>query len=160
MSIAKQSDFLGEAPADFGIAAIGEKFDKNGAFNLQYRKKLIQEAGNHGMTHRPGQADSGAREPRADFPGNRSRSVRSAGHVGAPPTWSWVPRVSCNLAASKQFRQACISYLQYLIGAKSIPAPISVATTGLYLPVGSAAGWASTDASRSDFRRSQTRGGD
>ena len=36
MLVAKQSYFLGKTPPDLGVAAVGEKFNKNGALYLQY----------------------------------------------------------------------------------------------------------------------------
>jgi len=78
---AQQPDFFGEAPADLGVAAIGEKLDQNRAVHLQHREQLIEKAGDHEVTHRSRQADCRAREPGADCLRNGRRLIRSPGHL-------------------------------------------------------------------------------
>ena len=75
------SHFLGEAPANLGVAAIGEKLDENGALDLQYREKLIEEAGDHKVPDRSRQTDRRAREPGPDCLRDRRKLVGLPDHV-------------------------------------------------------------------------------
>jgi hypothetical protein len=111
--VAKQSHFLGETPADLGVAAIGEKFNKNGALNLQYRKKLIKEAGNHWVPHRSRQANGGTRESRADLLRNRNRLVGPTGHVGVLLTARRASPVAGVLAVLRR-RRLARNFWQYI----------------------------------------------
>ena len=64
--LAQQPHFFGEATADLGVAAIGEKLDQNRAVDLQHGEQLVEKAGDHRVPHRSRQADRRAREPGAD----------------------------------------------------------------------------------------------
>jgi hypothetical protein len=78
---AQQAHFFGEAPADLGVAAVGEKLDQNRSVDLQHRKKLIEEAGDHGVPHRSRQADRRAREPGANCLRNGRKLTEPPGHL-------------------------------------------------------------------------------